>query len=81
MASPKVFYFESKHNHLFLELPSGKNVEFVGNTFVTDDESLANQIRSSGMYGKQVQEVEGVIAQPKKKYVIHSGARPASVNE
>ena len=77
----KAIHFESKSNRLVLQLPNGKNVEFTGNTFVTDDEELANQIRSTGMYGKSVFEVEGVIAQPKKKYVIHSGARPASVKE
>ena len=74
-------HFESKQNRLVLQLPNEKSVEFIGGTFVTDDNELANQIRATGMYGKSIFEVEGVIAQPKKKYVIHSGARPASVKE
>jgi hypothetical protein len=76
--NPTVYHFESKQDHLFLALPDGKNnVEFIGKTFITDDGKTAEQIRLTKSYGRSIFEVEGVIAQPKKKFVVHSGARPA----
>jgi len=72
-----VSHFESiyKNRHI-VELADNKKVEFIGGELVTDDDGVAKSIRALKSFGVDIREVDGEIAQEKKrKYKVVSGAK------
>jgi len=74
-----IHHYRTPFNPLVVQLANNKLLE-IREDFVTDNDELAKQIESLGVYGKHLHKVTGEIAQPKKSRV-RSGATGTSSEE